>query len=183
MHLPDIFSGLRNSVASACSRSPVIPFGLAALVVFLLLQLVVIPVRAYQKNLTADLAQAQSDLATLRTLAARYAAIKATGSVAVRAASGDKQAFYAFVEGLTRKLGLTRNMESIRPDRRELDNGQVEEEVVVRFRGLLQPQLIDFLYAAEIQEEGVEVKQIGMRKDKERLLDVDITLVLAHAGQ
>lgn len=160
-----------------------IRFGLAALAVLLLFQLVVIPVRSYRKSLDSDIQRAQKDLSRLKGLAGQYAALKTSGSVAVRAAAGDQQAFYAFVEGLTRNLGLTANVDSIRPARRQLEDDLVEEEVHVRFKGLLQPQFIDFLYAAELSGQGVQIKQVGMRKDKERRLDVDVTLSLVHAGQ
>ncbi len=183
MKLPDLGLSSLNARLPKGPAGLLVRLGLALVVLLLAVQLVVLPLTRRSQDLDADIAKARQDLAAMRGLAAEYAALRATDSVAVRAAAGDEQAFYAFVEGLTRELGLAGNVESIRPARRELEDGLVEEEVGVRFKGLLLPQFVDFLYAAEMREGGVEVRQVGMRKDKQRRLDADVTLTLVHTGR
>lgn len=152
--------------------------GGGGLALLLLLQFAIIPAVQYTRSVDKDLARAKRHYESISTLVARLETLRKAETVATRAAAGQKDALFAHVESLARKLKLTRNVDSMRPSSRVVDENTMEDEVQVRMRGLEQEELMRFLYAIEYEENTLSVKTMSMRKDKRNLLDVDITVSL-----
>lgn len=174
MQLPDI--SLPTVKDNSSQR--LIVLGVGGILLIVLVQFVLLPCVTYVRSLDRDIVRAKREYASVQQLVDRLRVLQRAESVAVKAASGEKDALFAHVEQLARRFGLQRNLESMRPSSRQIDDATVEDEVTMRFRGATQKQLLQMLYAVEYQEVGLAVKTLGLRKDKKRLLDIDLSVTL-----
>lgn len=148
------------------------------LAVILVLQFAVFPLLDFRDGAASGRVSARKQLAEMKMLAGEYRNLVAARKKLSQRGDAKKGTLFALLDGIARNQRLSAKIESMAPASREAEGGMRQEEVRLRFRALYQRELVAFLHQAEVVTEGVSVSQLGVRRDKDGLLDVEMTLTM-----
>lgn len=103
-----------------------------------------------------------------------YAELKKAAGV--RESARLKEKLFTYVNRVTGQLGLEKRIEYVRPENRTGENGEPEELVYVSFKGITLSEFVGFLYHIEVQKNKIFIRDISIRKDAERNLNMQMAL-------
>lgn len=118
--------------------------------------------------------EARAEYVDTAALLAEYGRLKKLAGT--RESARLKEKLFTYVNRVTDRLGLEKRIEYVRPDNRTGENGEVEELVHVSFKGITLNEFVGFLYHIEVQKNEIFIRDISIRKDEERNLNVQMAL-------
>lgn len=147
------------------------------------LQFIALPTMDYKNDMAVQVKRNYKALGKLQALTQEYSQLQAKRKALTSGANANKGTLFAIVEKVTREQQINELIESVRPQRQELENNLVEEKVQVRFDNLYQQDLMRFLYTVEKSLQGITVQNIEIRRTKDELLRADISLIMTTSKQ
>lgn len=160
-------------MAAKNTRMRVIVAGGAVAVLLAVLATSVLGMRA---NARHEIEQGRKDLGRLQALAAEYGQLRAERE---RLASGGNRAqgtLYAILDGILRRMSLSGKVRFMKPGTRETANGAREEVVSLGIQGMYGGEFVALLHEVEVGAGGLFVDEASLRKTKDGLLDMDLTV-------
>lgn len=152
--------------------------GICGILLLCLLKFVLLPAMDYKGSMEQQVKRNRNAYGKLEALTSEYAQLLQKRKTQTKGLNKNKGTLFAVVEKTARELHINRNIDSVRPQKKELENNLTEEEVTLRFKGLYQAHLVKFLYTVEKSLQGISVKNINIKQTKNKLLDVDIALLM-----
>lgn len=141
----------------------------------LLFLLVVAPLNNKSKELDKKLAKIRENLTEIATLSDSYIALSARLPKRSKTLVAGKS-MSAEVEGLTRKLGMEKNIKRMTP---KFDTGNKrQEELSITISGLPLASLADFLEKLYSLPVGINVRRARIKAGYEQRGDLDVELTL-----
>lgn len=139
-----------------------------AVSVYLLVQLVFLPVEASVGSLNSTIKSREEDLSELKSIVAEYGRLEAgreKGEVA------DIEGFNLFstLEKIATQSGLMDKIDYMKPGSLPLDSLREERWVEVKFSRLTLREMTDYLYNLKAAAGGISVKRLSLRTDGEYL--------------
>lgn len=163
-----------------------VQIGAALVVIFLLYNIIYAPIVDFSAGLDQEIVQREHDLASVRHLAANYAAVKADLESAEHSTvpQGKDFSLFSVVEAsFTKSVGRGK-ISSITPAAdKKLSDGLVQYSVQLKLESVSLAQIVDALYSVRTLPVpvGVENLRIQRRTPDTHSYDVDITCVaLGH---
>ncbi|OBQ46590.1 type II secretion system protein GspM [Halodesulfovibrio spirochaetisodalis] len=147
------------------------------------LQFIALPMLDFKEEMTAQVKKNSKALSKLDVLTQEYSQLQAKRKALTSGTNANKGTLFAIVEKVAREQKINELIESVRPQRQELDNNLVEEKVQVRFDNLYQQDLMRFLYTVEKSLQGITVQNIEIRRTKDDLLKADLSLIMTTSKQ
>jgi len=147
------------------------------------LQFIALPALDYKANMAKQAMRNRNSLNKLEVLTQEYSQLQAKRKALTSGASAAKGTLFAIVEKVTREQNINDLIESVRPQRQELENNLMEEKVQIRFDGLYQQDLVRFLYTMEKSLQGITVQNVELKRTKDDLLKAELSLVMTTSTQ
>ena len=144
------------------------------LVIALVFRLIAVPFMNWHRDLERQVDLAAESLDQVAQLGWEYKTLKEAGT-GFKSTGGTQQLF-AKLDGIARKLKISSNVDFMRPAVNEREGMPDEEEVYIRFKNMLQKDFIHFLFEAEMRIGVVNVKQLRIKRTKNKRFDVDLVL-------
>lgn len=151
--------------------------GVAGLSLLLLVQFIILPLARGISDSQKRLHGAHKALARAERLAREY--VRLGGAAQPDGGEIDVVAqgtLFARMEVAGRGLKLDSMVESMRPETKTLPDGSERQQVRVRLSGLGMGELLNYLRECETVVGG-RVDSLGLRRNRDRLLDVDMVVV------
>jgi len=127
-----------------------------------------------QNRLDASVENARMEYVATGALIDKYESLKqGAGS---RKSSLLQEPLFSYVEKVTRKLDLASRIDYVRPDNRTGDNGETIQVVQVSFKGITLNEFVGFLYHIEVQKKEIFIRNIAIKKDGRKNLNVQMAL-------
>lgn len=117
---------------------------------------------------------ARADYVDTAGLLREYAELKKLAGT--RESARLKEKLFTYVNRVADRLGLEKRIDYVRPDNRTDENGKAEELVYVSFKGITLSEFVGFLYHIEVQKNEIFIRDISIRKDEERNLNMQMAL-------
>lgn len=132
----------------------------------LLLQYAVIPLVRFERSLDGRIRAAVAQHRALGKELARYRAARGAWDEVEQRLQRRGQGFtlFGYLNQLNAKLGLQKNVDSIRPQKNEKPDGLVEENVEMRLRGVTTEQVVRLLYAVEVTNGTIAVSRMRLKR-------------------
>lgn len=152
--------------------------GICGVLLLSILQFILLPAMAYKEDMERQVIQHTKAIGKLETLTKEYSQLLKKRAALSKGLDKNKGTLFAIIERIARELRINRNIDAVRSKKHDLKNNLIEEEVTLRFKGLYQKHLVNFLYKIEKKIQGITVKTLTIRQTKAKMLDVDITLAM-----
>jgi general secretion pathway protein M len=168
--LPTMLSGLNRR------ERLVVYAGAAALIVFLILQLIIFPVFDKRAKLHAEIVYKRIALQEIHELKAEFDAITRTSQMADTEIKKRAKNFtlFSFLDSLAGESGIKQNIGYMKPSTSNLKNSSyVLSTVEIKLQSITMKQMVAFLHGIEMSGEHVWVKRMSLTRDdkKEGLLN------------
>ena len=157
--------------------------GICGILLLGTLQFLLLPSMDYKENMTKQVTRNRNAVGKLHVLTQEYSQLLTKRKALSKGLDRNKGTLFAIVEKVARELKINKKIDSVRPQKRLLENSLTEEEVTLRFKGLYQKHLVNFLYKIEKSLQGITVKNISIKQTKQKLLDVDISLIMVTSAK
>ncbi len=161
-------------------KSRPIAIALAGLLVIVLLRFVAAPLTNYRDSLHQETIEIGQRLKDVLTLKQQYQDLYQTAKEITIKKSG--KPLFAQLENLARQAKVNKYVDFMRPVVRDLQGDLKEELVQVRFKGIPQRHLLEYLHATEIASADIQISTLKIKMDKNKRLDVDITFSMLVSG-
>lgn len=153
-------------------------FGICGVLLLSILQFILLPAMDYKEDMERQVIRNTKAVGKLEALTKEYSQLLIKRKALSKGLDKNKGTLFAIVEKVARDLRINRNIDAVRPKKHDLKNNLVEEEVTLRFKGLYQRHLVNFLYKIEKNLQGITVKNLNIKQTKAKMLDVDIALTM-----
>lgn len=157
--------------------------GICGILLLSILQFILLPAMDYDEAMKRQVGRNNNAIGKLELLTKEYSQLIQNRRALSKGLDKNKGTLFAIVEKVARKLRINKNIDAVRPQKHEIENNLVEEEVTLRFKGLYQKHLVTFLYKIEKELQGITVKNLNIKQTKEKLLDVDIALTMVTSAK
>ncbi len=141
--------------------------GAAAVLAFLLLRLVFLPLADKRESLRAFIEAGERDLAELRALVREYKAMRPETDG--DAAAGENFNLFSLLERTAGECGMIDKLDYMRPGSTDLDASRKEDWVEVKLSRVTLRELVEYLYRIRSPGTGIYVKRLSARKDGDYL--------------
>lgn len=167
-------SGLRLRYYSLSDREQwALKIGVLALLIFLLLQFLLVPLNSRVRRLESSVQTKERDLKELRTITDKYKSLPQPSGAG---RGGEAFNLFSTLESQVAKSGLMEKIEYMRPGAMQLDTAREEKWVEVKVNRVTLKEMTSLLYNLESFGRGVFIKRLSARKDGDYL-----TLILQPA--
>ena len=165
------------------SNTRALVLGCCGVLVLCVVQFILLPSIDYAEDMARQVDRNGRAYIKLSKLTQEYCELVGKRRTLTYGASSNKGTLFAIVEKVARDLEINENIDSVRPQQRNLENELVEEEVQLRFQDLYQHDLVAFLFTIEKSLQGITVNGLSVKTTKDQLIDADILLTMtASAG-
>ncbi|GAB4333961.1 MAG: hypothetical protein Kow0099_05890 [Candidatus Abyssubacteria bacterium] len=159
---------------------------LAGVVALIFIYVAVIsPTLRTREQLKSEIRQARAQLVELRSLKREYEQITREITTINQKVSRRPSGFtlFSFLDQTANRLNLKNNLTSMKPSRRNIEGGLVEDIVEVRLEGISLENLVAYLY--EIERTGVAVAISTLRIQPESRLSggLNVSMVITSVGR
>lgn len=146
----------------------VVTAGLAAVLVFLLIQFVFFPTNDRLNQLSGSVKTKEKDLSELKTIVGQYRLLEA-GRDETGKEKGESFNLFAVLEKLATESGLLDKIEYMKPGTQQVDPLREEKWVEVKLSRITLKDLTSYLYGLQSSGRGIYIKRLSARKDGEYL--------------
>lgn len=157
----------------------VLLFGGAAVFIFLLVQLVILPIAGKQKTLARSLVEKQLVLNEMMTLQGEYNAIRQQASRASSRFRSRQPGFtlFSFLDTLAGKAGVKGNIVYMKPSTASKgENGQELSVVEMKLDAVGLESLVGYLHMIETSPNMVFVKRLSITRQSKTTGGVDVLM-------
>lgn len=157
--------------------------GTCGILLLSILQFILLPAMDYKETMERQIARNSNAIGKVELLANEYSQLLQSRKALSRGLNKNKGTLFAVIEKVARDLRINKNIDAVRPQKHEIENNLVEEEVTLRLKGMYQKHLVALLYTIEKKLQGITVKNLNIKQTKKKLLDIDITLTMVTSAK
>jgi hypothetical protein len=147
----------------------VIAAGGAAVLAFLLLQLLFLPLWEKQKRLESSIKAKEGELLELKSLVAQYKRLKAQGATSRGRRQDGPFNLFSILERIATQGQLMDKIDYMRPGTLKLDKTREEKWVELKLSRITLKELTGYLHKLQSVGEGIYIKRLSARKDGDYL--------------
>lgn len=157
----------------------VLAIGVAAVLLFLLLQFVVFPLLASRDRLKKGLAVREKAVVEMDDLQGRYRELHGKANALQEQLAGRAAGFslFAFLEQMAAQSEVKQSIAYMKPSESAADDGPFKEVLVeIKLQDISLKQLVDFLKLIEAPDKIVALKRISVQEGKKEKGTLDVIM-------
>lgn len=144
----------------------------------LFIQFFVSPANRYYKQQTTRLESAYHESKNISGAIAKYIKLQQKVQQQAEGAQNTKGTLYASFDNAIRKLGLQDKVTSITPSSKTREDGYIEQVIKIKCENFYQNEVLNLLFMLEYSLTGIRVSKIHIQKDKNKLINFTMELVM-----
>jgi general secretion pathway protein M len=148
----------------------------AAIVIFLVIQFLIVPLFEKNEQLSRTLATRQQELEEIRRLQAEYRQTAQKTEQALRYLKTRQRGFtlFSFLETLAGQTGVKSHIAYMKPTTTtQKDNPYRLSMVEIKLQGISMAQLLAYLYGIETSRDMISIKRLSISKGEQKATLID----------
>ncbi|HFQ89713.1 MAG TPA: hypothetical protein ENK27_06510 [Desulfobulbus sp.] len=152
--------------------------GVAALLLFVLLQFVLFPLLDRRQRLEHGIQVREQALVEMRQMQERFRKLhRQNSSLSRQLARRDRNfSLFSFLEKMASATGIKQNIAYMKPSSVQGDDAVRQTTVEMKFKAISLKQLVSFLERIEAPEKLVAVRRIAIQENKKEKATLDVIL-------